>query len=96
MKAIGTIQELRTFTNRLEVLQKISKSLHRSDEDACNYGLTHSQEVRKLHLLEKAQAIATMYGLVAYHQGDPRGCSLYLVTHIQADDDDYTNGVAIA
>jgi hypothetical protein len=34
---------------------------------------------RETGAVKRAQAIAARYGLTAYHQGDPRGCALYLV-----------------
>jgi broad specificity polyphosphatase/5'/3'-nucleotidase SurE len=66
-------------------LQRISRSLHKSDENSCNYGLTTCQEKREENLEKKAQEIATRYNMTAYHQGDPRGWSLYLVTQEQLD-----------
>ena len=73
--------------------RRIAKTLHRLDENACNYGLTPRQETRQVNLMKKAAEFASKLGLEAYHQGDPRGCSLYLVDNIQ--DDDYTRGTAI-
>ncbi len=71
-------------------LQQIARRLHRLDEHGCNYGLTDAQETRRARLESKAQRICTaskpfvsQFGpssyLIAYHQGDPRGCSLYIV-----------------
>lgn len=34
---------------------------------------------REAGAIKRAQRIAGKYGLTAYHQGDPRGCALYLV-----------------
>lgn len=34
---------------------------------------------RETGAIKRATAIAAKYGLTAYHQGDPRGCALYLV-----------------
>lgn len=46
-------------------------------------------------LLADAQEIAAHYGLRAYHQGDPRGCSLYLCEPGDAANDNYNRGHAI-
>ena len=74
-------------------LRRIAKTIHTLDENACNYGLTPRQETRQANLMKRAGVLASELGLQAYHQGDPRGCSLYLVENMQ--DDDYTQGVAI-
>ena len=34
---------------------------------------------REAGALKRVTAIAARYGLTAYHQGDPRGCALYLL-----------------
>lgn len=61
-------------------LCKIEKSLHRLSEADCNYGLTPRQEKRETRLAAEAEQIAQDYfgGAHVYHQGDPRGCVLYL------------------
>ena len=91
-------------TNKLEVLEyhfncyrelkRIAHSLHRLDENACNYGLTSRQEKRVEKLEKRADDIANSIGLFTYHQGDPRGCSLYLVTK-DMDGSNYNRGIAI-
>lgn len=92
------IRLLRHFAQEFQVLQLISRKLHKQDENACNYGLSKRQEIIVKHLLEEAEKRANYIGLHAYHQGDPRGCSLYLV------DDEvmerginayYTDGIAV-
>ena len=94
MKKMG-FDTLRNYTYNLERLQKIATALHHIDEAACNGSLTKRQESRKVNLKKEAQEIASMYGLIAYHQGDPRGCSLYLITkEIQASNQ-YPQGIAI-
>jgi hypothetical protein len=55
---------------------------------------------RETGAVKRAQAIAARYGLTAYHQGDPRGCALYLVrpddVPAGADIDGYySRGVAV-
>ncbi len=60
--------------------QKISRSLSHLDELSCSQELTHRQETRSDNLEKQATALAKPYGLLSYHQSDPRGWSLYLVT----------------
>jgi hypothetical protein len=79
------LYELKQVAHRLEVLSKISKSLRHLDECDCNTGLTQRQETRRMHLEAEAQEIANFFGLIAYHQRDPRGCSLYLVDDANHD-----------
>lgn len=64
-------------------LVKIATSLHHLDEVDCNYGLNKRQETRQSNLMKKAEELANVIGLHAYHQGDPRGCSLYLVRDLE-------------
>lgn len=78
------------------ILQRISHRLHQLDEHACNWGLNKRQEKRVDRLEEQAQGIAKKYGFNAYHQGDPRGWSLYLVKpELQPIDQHYPEGLAI-
>jgi len=77
--AINSLEVLRSFAGYQSVLQKIARQLHRLDECACNYGLTPRQEKREARLEAEAGKIASFFGLKAYHQGDPRGGTLYLV-----------------
>jgi hypothetical protein len=73
-------------------LQDISRFLHHLDEAECNYGLTHRQESRQITLENEATKICKAHNLVAYHQGDPRGWSLYIV---KTNLDDYSQGIAV-
>ena len=78
------------------LLQRISHRLHQLDEHACNWGLSERQEKRNDRLEEPAGNIAQNYNLVAYHQSDPRGWSLYLVKpELQPIDQHYPEGLAI-
>ena len=88
-------QVLRNYTYNLERLRKISKSLHILDEKACNYELSKRDETREATLENEAQDIADRYGLLAYHQGDPRGCSLWLITSEIKASKQYTDGIAV-
>lgn len=92
MDKISDINGLRVFVWEYENLKKIVKSLRHLDECACNYGLTPRQEKREENLEKKAAEIAARFGLNAYHQSDPRGCTLYLVDGYCKD---YTDGIAI-
>lgn len=88
------IQDLAYFVQVYEDLKKISKSLHTLDENHCNYGLTSRQETRITSLEKKAEDLAQRIGLHAYHQSDPRGCSLYLIDDTM-NDSTYNYGIAI-
>ena len=88
------LEELEYVFNCYKELIEISRKLHHQDENACNYGLTPRQEKMVSKLEERAETIADTLGLKAYHQGDPRGCSLYLITD-KMDDTNYNNGIAI-
>ena len=61
------------------LFRKIAHRLHSLDVASCNWGLTERQEKRVTRLEERANTTALMYGLIAYHQPDPRGWSLYLL-----------------
>jgi len=54
-------------------LQRLAKSLHRSYENECNYGLTPRQETRERNLWAQVEEIAAKYSLHVQEQGDPRG-----------------------
>jgi hypothetical protein len=95
MKTIKDVRELRGVLYQWEKLQKISKTLHRLAENACNYGLSKAQETRQDNLMKQAEELAQLLGLHAYHQGDPRGCCLYLVENNQGAETNYTDGIAV-
>lgn len=77
-------------------LQKISKSLTALDEYDCNFGNTPKQIKRCEKLEQRAEELAQLIGLHAYHQSDPRGCSLHLVPKLKDAYLNYsTNGVAV-
>lgn len=80
--------------NCFKELKEISRKLHHQDENSCNYGLSPRQEKTVEKLLKRADDIAESIGLKAYHQGDPRGCSLYLIDGTM-DETNYHNGVSI-
>jgi hypothetical protein len=75
-------------------LQRIARRLHHLDENACNISMddkqTESHVKQAANLVLKAQAIVNDRGFTAYHQGDPRGCSLYLVNEASFNGTDLT------
>ena len=87
-----------TSNNALE-LQKVAKSLHRLNENACNYGLTDRQETRQRNLFIKAGDLilsgeATPYAtLQPIHfireQRDPRGWPLEVSLEPMTDSQTY-------
>lgn len=95
MKSINTIRELDQVLWKLENLKKIAKTLHRIDENSCNYGLSKGQETREKNLEEKAIIIAKELGFYLYRQGDPRGCPLYLLETVKDRDNYSQKGIAI-
>ena len=91
-------QTLMTYEDALR-LYYIARRLHALDEHDCNGYRTQRASTaagnRTCKLMSAAHTIAQKYGLIAYHQSDPRGCPLYLVTKEDADTQLYTNGTAI-
>ena len=56
-------------------LRACEVNLHCWAEDQCNYGESSIDEGYWLRL---ARATAARFDLKIYHQGDPRGCALYI------------------
>jgi len=67
-------------------LQKVAGSLHRLNENACNYGLTDRQETRQHNLFTKAKEIIGVY---IREQRDPRGWPLEISTEPMTDSQTY-------
>ena len=94
------IQSLNRTLWVFDELRRISGQLHRLDEGDCN-GRTEQgekySETREKNLMASAQSWTDKLnlGLIAYHQGDPRGCALYLITPAIKKSGQYPNGVAI-
>lgn len=89
MENYGQLIKSGLDTQDAEAIQKISRSLHRIDENDCN-GYSNWRgdwdeiaekraEKRCENLEAKGKLIADKYGLIFYHQSDPRGWSVYLV-----------------
>lgn len=77
-------------------LHVISGLLHRLDERRCSYPVDENKaDRREAVLMADANEIARHYGLRAYHQGDPRGCSLYLVEPGPEAERDYSRGHSV-
>ena len=49
---------------------------------------------REAGALRRIRQVCAAHGLTYYHQGDPRGCALY-VSREPITDTNYTNGVAV-
>jgi hypothetical protein len=79
-------------------LHVISGKLHRLDERRCSEPMDEAAaERREASLMADAQEIAAHYGMNAYHQGDCRGCALYLVEPAGLENKarSYTDGHAV-
>ena len=95
--------------NDAELLQRISRSLHRLDENLCNgyqdykgnwdEAAEKRAEKREERLEKQGKEIAEKYGLIFYHQSDPRGWSVYLVKPEQLNeysiDAVYSQGIGV-
>lgn len=99
------IEEIKISQYALKELKSISKKLHKIDENDCN-GYQDYQgnwdeaaekraERRAERLERRAEEIAQGLGLHIYHQGDPRGGTLYLVTDEIQKSGQYTQGFFI-
>jgi len=95
MKEIKNVDELRSFLWRFEKLQKVARSLHRQDENACNVELSKWQESRVKSLEKEASLLAGYLGLLAFHQRDPRGCPIYLLDKWEDRDNYSTKGIGV-
>jgi benzoyl-CoA reductase/2-hydroxyglutaryl-CoA dehydratase subunit BcrC/BadD/HgdB len=92
---VNTIQLLRSYTYNLKELYKIENRLHNLDEKWCNGDIEESEFSKKeTEYMRKAQEMAAIYNLKAYHQQDPRGGALYLIDD-SMNDSNYTNGICI-
>lgn len=88
--------------NAVKRLLAIERKLHKRDEQDCNFSFSEAQEARRvgfnIKLMREASDLAVILGYYsAYHQGDPRGCALYLLTKEQAINPQslYSQGLAI-
>lgn len=101
MKKINLIDAL-VVINVYKKLLPVARQLHNIAVRQCNgYANTdwgRKQEQRDItkesNLLNKAISLASQTGLQIFHQTDPRGVSLYLVTN-KMDYTNYSSGIAI-
>lgn len=93
------IDNFRHFINVFRVLQKLSRQIHKSFENECNYGLNIRQEKRQENLIKKAKKLAEDLGFGLYVQNDPRGCALYLMAKESMNKGSslnyYSDGIAV-
>lgn len=96
------------FINQFRHLQKLSRQIHKIDENDCNgykdfngnwdEKASIKADRRRAKLLKKADTIAEEVGFKIYHQSDCRGCSLYLITCediLKGSNYNYTDGIAV-
>lgn len=98
MKELKDIKDLKRFLFRFKELQKISRRLNSLSIKSCNFGLSDGQIKRETKLIKKADEIAQEFNLRAYHQGDPRGLSLYLLNeleYLKGSSCDYMQGIPV-
>lgn len=76
-------KELSTIEYTMKGLYKIERSLHNLDERNClgydNETQLEKAESRRVVLELRASELAEKLDLQIYHQGDCRGCALYLI-----------------
>lgn len=81
----------------LESLSSISRNINSIDCRCCNGYSSKLQEKRddnkRVTLLQKGNELAYSIGLKFYHQGDPRGCSVYLIDDTM-NNSNYNQGIA--
>jgi hypothetical protein len=73
-------------------LVPIARQLNKLDCDYCNTGKIDDLKVETL--LDEATKLLEPVGYKAFHQSDPRGCSLYIIDDTM-NDTNYTNGMAV-
>jgi hypothetical protein len=90
------IEKIGEIMRAYRLLLPISKSLNNHFTNDCNYGNTTRRDNAEGKLVAEAKRIAASINLNIYVQGDPRGCSLYLVAKSEKmPEQNYTNGIAI-
>lgn len=96
-----TLEQLRRTDKALGRLRTIARYIHRMDVAACNdpdaEARNHTRRGRLM--IEVADLALELRGkkqgaLRVYHQGDPRGCSLYLIDS-SMDESNYNDGIAL-
>lgn len=108
MKELKEITDLKRFLWVFKDLQKINRKISKIDENDCNGyqdlngnwdEVTEKKaEKKKVKLLIKASELVKEFDLKVYHQGDPRGNALYLVSEeefLKGSSCDYMNGIPV-
>lgn len=79
-------------------LKKISRQLSKLDTNSTNGVIDDDKyNKREATLIKRAENLLAEFNAVdlkIYHQGDPRGCALYIIDATM-DNTNYTNGIAI-
>lgn len=94
LDAHDALSSLGSKISIIDKLRKISRSISKLDCASCNYELSKRQETRRKNLLNRAKELAKLLKLQIYHQSDPRGVALYLVTE-DMDHTNYNHGIAL-
>ena len=88
-------EDLRRFSDIWDSAKKIQKRINKLDCDRCNGTIKEDVYDKNVSAeLSKVVAIFGNFGIVPFHQSDPRGCSLYLIPSDWKCDIEYTNGIA--
>ena len=66
-------------SNDLDWLHRQETTLHRLAEDACNYGLSPSQEKKEARIENKVTDLLSLYGITVKFNGDPRGGAIRML-----------------
>jgi len=88
------IEDINTSLWLYRRLMPIAKRISSIDLRECNHGITDRLEKKRNKLIAEAEEITEQVGLKIYHQGDPRGCSLYIIDDTM-DSTTYNRGIAI-
>lgn len=88
------------YPGHIRDLIRLSRRLRRLSELSCNRELSKREEAASLNAMNRVLAIADEIGVKVYHQGDPRGATVWIIFpgDINTDQElsrNYTNGVAI-
>lgn len=93
------ISELNHAMRVIDLLKGIAHKLHKLDEGYCNTErgerAQKTADTRTQNLINRATELADMLGLKVFHQGDPRGASLYLCEPEYCNRINYTRGIAL-
>ena len=92
------LDDVRKVLYAINRLREISRRLNGIGCRKCNGYQSETQEKRdqtiEERLLNEAQELAAGLGVRFYHQGDPRGCAVYLIDE-SMDGSTYNRGIAL-